>query len=142
MLWLVPTVQFSPPLGEVTAIDNVARQRLIWEGGVPGKKIFGVLITVKSEDPRLRPGMGATIEIVLDRVNEGIAVPLEAVMPTDDGYVVYRRRDGGYQEVPVTLGKRSDRLVVVEGELQAGDIMACERPAGALVRPAQREKSK
>ncbi len=138
----LPAIGSDVLVGEVTAIDNVARQRLIWEGGVPGKKIFGVLITVKSEDPRLRPGMGAAVEIVLDRVNEGIAVPLEAVMPTDDGYVVYRHREGGYQEVPVTLGKRSDRLVAVQGELQAGDIVACERPAGALVRPAQREKSK
>jgi HlyD family secretion protein len=128
--------------GEVKAIENLARQRLPWEGGVPGKKVFGALIGVIGEDPRLRPGMGAAIEIVLDHISEGIAVPLEAVFSTTEGHVVYRYDAGGYEPARVTIGRRSDQLVAVEGDLRIGDSVACERPPGEVVRPSQRGETR
>ncbi len=120
--------------GEVIAIDNLARQRLPWEGGVPGKKVFGALINITAEDSRLRPGMGVAIEIMLEHVSEGIAVPLEALFPAGEGYVVYRSQGDGYETVPVQPGARSDRLVAIEGELRAGDSVACTLPPEELVR--------
>jgi multidrug efflux pump subunit AcrA (membrane-fusion protein) len=128
--------------GVVMAIDNLARQRLPWEGGVMGKKVFGALIAVTAEDPRLRPDMGAAIEIVLDQVSEGIAVPIEAVFPDGEGHAVYRSQGDGYEVVPVEPGKRSDRLVAVEGELRAGESVACEVPPEELVRSTARGDAK
>jgi len=128
--------------GEVMAIDNLARQRLPWEGGVPGKKVFGALVKITAEDSRLRPGMGVAIEIVLEHVTEGIAVPLEALFPAGKGYVVYRSQGDGYEPVPVQPGTRSDRLVVVEGALRAGDSVARTLPPEELVRSSARGGTK
>ena len=128
--------------GKVMAIDNLARQRLPWEGGVPGKKVFGALVEITAEDSRLRPGMGVAIEIVLEHVTEGIAVPLEALFPAGKGYVVYRSQGDGYEAVPVQPGTRSDRLVAVEGELRTGDSVACTLPPEELMRSSARGGTK
>jgi multidrug resistance efflux pump len=118
--------------GEVDAIDNLARQRAPWEGGVPGKRVFAALVELTSEDPRLRPGMGAAIEIVLEHVAEGAAVPLEALFPGDDGYVVHRVEGTTHQSVSVEVGKRNNRFAAVEGELEVGEVVACEQPHADL----------
>ncbi len=121
--------------GEVDSIDNLARQRAPWEGGVPGKKVFAALVELRDEDPRLRPGMGAAIEVVLEHVAEGLSVPLEALFAEGDAYVVYRAEGDLYQAVPVEIGKRNNRFALVEGELEVGQAVACERPHPDLIAP-------
>jgi HlyD family secretion protein len=118
--------------GQVDAIDNLARQRAPWEGGVPGKRVFAALVELTDEDPRLRPGMGAAIEIVLEHVAEGVAVPLEALFAGDDGYVVHHVEEETHRSVPVEVGKRNNRFAVVEGELEVGQLVACEQPHAHL----------
>lgn len=120
--------------GKVEAIDNLARERTWWEGGVAGKKVFGALIRLTKRDDRLRPGMGATVEIRLRHVNQGLAVPVQAVFTVAGGkHVVYVRESELYRGVPVEVGERSEELAVVKGNLKAGDVVACEQPPPRLM---------
>jgi len=119
--------------GEVSAIDNLARTRNVWEGGIPGKKVFAALIKLREEDEELRPGMGASIEIHLSHVTKGMAVPVEALFERGDEWVVYVAEGERYRPVPVTAGQRNEFVVAVEGDLKAGDQVASERPPAEAV---------
>ena len=119
--------------GEVSSIDNIARTRNVWEGGVAGKKVFGALIRLLEEDPEVRPGMGASIDIQLSHVTKGLAVPVEALLERGDERVVYVVEGEHYRPVAVTVGERNEFVAAVEGKLQAGDRVACERPPAEAV---------
>ncbi len=137
----VPAIGPQTLEGEIQAIDNLARQRSPWEGGVPGKKVFAAVVRLVTEEPELRPGMGATVEIVLEHVDEGLSVPLEALFPQEGGYRVYVVEAHGYREVPVQLLKRSHAVAAIQGEVEIGDVVLRERPPAALVIPADEGKA-
>ena len=129
----------EPLAGEVKTVANLARQLSPWEGGVPGKKVFSAIIRLTTQEPRLRPGMGATVEIVLEHVREGIAVPLEALLPDGESYSVHVSAGDGLRQVPVKLLKRSNALAAVEGELEEGDLVVIGLPPGQSSGPGKRE---
>lgn len=129
----VAGVSSRPLRAKVTAVDNLAREGRWWEGGVPGKKFFAALIDLTDKDTRLRPGMGAAVELQLERVRGGLAVPVQALFVHQGKPVVYVEEGRRYRPVEVKPGKRNERLVVVEGKLKAGDKVACQRPPLELV---------
>lgn len=91
---------------------------------------FDVTISLANPDQRLRPGMTATAEILLDRVEDAVQVPLEAVV-RDGGQdvVVALEADGTARVVPVTLGVRNDQAAQVREGLE-GDETLVILPAG------------
>ena len=115
--------------GKVVVVEELAQESNVWEGGTPGKKVFGILVTLDETDPAyLRPGMTVDLEIVLDSVREATMVPIRAVYKEDDRSVVYRPRGTRFEAVPVTVGKRNDLMVEVRGDLKVGEPVALERP--------------
>ena len=115
--------------GKIVLVEELAKESNVWEGGTPGKRVFGVLATLDETDPtRLRPGMTVDLEVVLEQLPEVTLAPIRAVFAEDDGHVVYRARGRALESVPVTIGSRNDMLVEVHSGLQAGDQVALERP--------------
>jgi multidrug resistance efflux pump len=127
----IPAVGSVELSGEILTIDNLARVKGIWEGGVPGKKIFGAVVKLAEDNSDIRPGMGASVQILLEHVNEGLAVPLEAIFAEDGETHAYRVDDGGYRMTPAKVLKRNTALAAVESELREGDVVACEQPPAA-----------
>jgi HlyD family secretion protein len=120
-------------LARVQSVDNLARERSPWEGGAAGGKAFSAVIELLSPDRRLRPGMGGTVDILLERVREGLAVPLECLFPKSGGYVIYQAEGNGWRETPVKVLKRNNELAAVHGQLKKGDKVARERPPETAV---------
>lgn len=133
---LVPAVGATYP-GAVEAIDNLARERMWWEGGVAGKKVFGALLRLDARDERLRPGMGATADLHIKHISQGLAVPLEALVEERGHTLVYRREGELFRPVPVRVLERSEVLAAVEGDLSEGDLVACELPPRPLIITAE-----
>jgi len=126
--------------GKVAVVEELAQDSNVWEGGTPGKKVFGILVTLDETDlAYLRPGMTVDIEIVLDSVREATMVPIRAVYKQNDRSVVYRARGTGFEAVPVTVGRRNDLMLEVRGDLKAGELVALERPS---VEPGEKEGAK
>lgn len=133
---IVSALDASYP-GRVEAIDNLARERGWWEGGVAGKKVFSALIRLEQSDDRLRPGMGAVADVRLRHVDEGLAVPVEALFEREGEAVVYREENGLYEPVTVQVGERNELLAMVMGGLEEGDVVACERPPQKLTKRSE-----
>jgi membrane fusion protein (multidrug efflux system) len=70
---------------------------------------------------KLRPGMSARVQIVLDTKSNALMVPEQAIWPNGEEKMVYVVQDGVAKLVPVTLGTRQPGLVEVVTGLKAGD---------------------
>jgi len=126
--------------GKVAVVEELAQESNVWQGGTPGKKVFGLLIALSEADPaRLRPGMTVDLEIVLDSVREAMMAPIRAVFKDGGKSVVYRARGESFERVPVTAGTRNDLQMEVRGGLRVGDRVALERPP---IQPAKRGEAR
>ena len=83
---------------------------------------FEVKVRVTDGDARLRPGMTASVDILLDRKSKVTRIPTEAILPDDTVMIMT-----GTKEKPiltprkVTLGLRSDSVTEVISGLKPGE---------------------
>ena len=82
-------------------------------------------LLVRSEtanpDGRLLPGQSARLNLSLSTSNDALAVTSNALIPSSHGYSVYVSRKNAVQAVPVQIGQRNERSVVITEGLQKGD---------------------
>lgn len=100
--------------GEVTDVGTLAQPKS------RGSQInvFEVEVQIDSVDERLKPGMSAKADIVTEVYDSVLSVPIEAVFESEDTTVVY---SSGGKKIPVALGARNDRAVIVTSGLNEGD---------------------
>ncbi len=87
--------------------------------------VFDVEVQLDSSDERLKPGMSAKADIIIDILDEVISVPIEAVFERDDTTVVYTKSG---KKIPVALGARNDEAVIITSGLEEGDDIALIDP--------------
>ncbi len=107
--------------GSVTDIGTLAHRK---EHGSQ-INVFDVEVTIDTTDERLKPGMSAKADIIIDVYEDVLSVPLEAVFERDDTTVVYTQ---GGKKIPVALGARNDNGVIITSGLVEGDRIALIDP--------------
>jgi len=118
-----PDVRYA---GHVAAIGKTV-QRKSWRSPL---KVVRLEIELDETDTRrMRPGMRFRGEVETERITDALLVPLEAVFPTLDGPVVYRRTMFGVDEVPVELGRRNKKFVEVLSGIGEGDEVSTVEPS-------------
>ena len=93
-----------------------------------------IKIDMKSVDIPLKPSMRCEAEIMLDRAEDALAVPIQSIFV--DGLVRYVLvpEGGRFARVPVRIGRRSDRLAEIAAGLEEGQRVLLRAPlAGELV---------
>jgi RND family efflux transporter MFP subunit len=104
-------------------------QRKSWRNPV---KVVRLDIGLDRTDVRrMRPGMRFRGTIEIERVQEALVIPIEAVFSGDGGPTVYRKTFMGYDRVPVRLGRRNDNDVEVLEGLRDGDRVSRTEPGGS-----------
>ena len=79
-------------------------------------------LCVIREDERLKPGLSATVELLVSEHPGALWVPLAAVFVDDlDRTIVYRRSGRGAEAQVVELGGSTDRVAIVRSGLEEGD---------------------
>jgi len=123
-----PDVVFK---GEVTYIADLARRKISRITGRPtGAKVFDVTIKMLDEDRRLKPGLTATLDIIVDRYGEVLAIPLEAIFLDDQDQTIAFVKNGGDIEIRrVTIVESNDRVAVVKEGLRESEEVLLGRPA-------------
>lgn len=115
--------------GAVRSISSLATEAMPWERGAGAGKTFEVVIAVKEHDPKiLKPGMTADVEFISDSVAKAVYVPIEAVVERQGKTYVFLKEGAHYNRVQVKTGKQNDNYVVVEKELQKGQVIALRDP--------------
>lgn len=99
-------------------------------GGSGGVVTYDVELLIPEPAPELKPGMTASVEILMQSVPDALTVPVSALM-TDDGvsYYVYVMGDPETETVErrdVTVPAQSDTTAVIEGDVSEGDLVVLD----------------
>jgi hypothetical protein len=98
------------------------------------EKTFPARATLKNLDPRLRPGMSATAEIVIDSEPGKLLIPVRASFVHAGKPAVYVQKGQNFQLRTIEVGKRNETDIVVLKGLREGESVALEDPAEAARR--------
>lgn len=122
-----PDAQFD---GEVSSISDLAKRKISRVTGKPtGAKVFGITVKVKGKDVRLKPGLTATVDIIIEKVPDALYVPLEAIFIDElDRTVAYVRRGDQIEVRPVDVGESNERVIIVQDGLYEGEVVLLSRP--------------
>lgn len=109
----------------VERVDSLAKPRL---RGSP-VQYFGAVLRLESTDPQtMKPGQRLRAVIEVEAREGALVVPRQALFERHGERVVFRRRDGRFEPVTVTVGPATPALAVIEAGLEAGDEVALADP--------------
>lgn len=127
--------------GEVLSVGVIAES-----GGMRDPNLREYTVKIKldmaSVPQPLKPSMRCEAEILLDRVNDRLAIPIQSVFT--DGMVRYVLTPEGnrFRKTPVRLGRRSERLAEVAAGIEENQLVLLRAPMpGELVeRPWEKDE--
>lgn len=97
---------------------------------VQGVVEYLVRIEMIDDDARIKPGMTAAVNIVVDEKEDVFVVPNDAIVMIDGQEYVYVRRNGTFEAVAISLGGYSDFYSeVVEADIAEGELIVLNPPA-------------
>jgi multidrug efflux pump subunit AcrA (membrane-fusion protein) len=99
-----------------------------------GDKTFPARATLKDLDNRLRPGMSASAEIVIESEPNTVLIPVRASIMHQGKPAVYVQRGKEFVIRNIEVGKRNDTDMIVTKGLREGEIVALENPIEAVKR--------
>lgn len=120
--------QIEPGLSATVRLDAFADR--IYRGSVrsvavlpdPGgflssdTKVYETVVTIDEEVRQLKPGMTAVVEIHIDRLEDVISIPVQAVVQVQRETWCYVEQQGVPVRRPLRLGRSNDKFVhIVEG---------------------------
>lgn len=119
-------------LAELDWISPVAT--LSFSRMASAEKFFPAYATLKNLDPRLRPGMSGTAEIVIESQPRALLIPTRASFLSGGKPAVYVQQGQGFTVRQIEVGKRNENDIVVLGNLREGEVVALENPEEAARR--------
>ena len=125
----IPEKEFTATLDWISPIAA-----LIYKGGGTSEKSFPARATLENLDTRLRPGMSATAEIIIERQPSVLLIPVRASFTQNGKPAVYVEKGQQFHTRLITVGKRNDDDIIVTGGLQEGELVTLESPAEAAKR--------
>ena len=114
--------------GTVLKIGSLARMKLTPAGTPSGVKVFDVTVKIDDDDQRIRPGLSATVGIIVEHHHNVLSVPLSAVLARKMGHAVLVADGGRLEERRVVLGPSNEHRVVVEAGLSEGERVLVNPP--------------
>jgi multidrug efflux pump subunit AcrA (membrane-fusion protein) len=119
--------------GEVKSIGNLAKRKINRATGkATAARVFDLTIKVLAKDPRLKPGLTASADIIVNEYPDVVYLPMEAVFFDEkDQPVVYVKKGGRIETRPVELGESNDRVTIISKGVEPGKIVLLGRPGPA-----------
>lgn len=122
----IPEKEFNAEMDWISPIAS-----LNFKGFGPPEKAFPAQATLKNLDPRLRPGMSATAEIVIENQPNALLIPAKASFMHNGKPAVYVQQGQGFSLREIQVGKRNDTDIVVLSGLREGELVTTENPIEA-----------
>ncbi len=113
------------------ALNGVVRRiaTTATESPMDRTRLFPIDVVLDSSDPRLRPGMSATVTFTLARAENTPALPLTAVFSNADSVrYVFVKKGESYEARVIDTGIADTRRIQVLSGLDVGDEVALTRP--------------
>jgi hypothetical protein len=87
-------------------------------------KVYTTIVRLMENQPGLRPGITAQVEILINELDNVLTVPIETVLHFEGKpHVTVKKPDGSFERREVALGETSDNLVEVKNGLKSGELV-------------------
>lgn len=106
--------------GEIASLGRVFRDKSFQDK----RRIFDVIISFDSTDPRLRPGMTARVDIVTDVLTDQLTLPANVVSFEDGKHHVTKVTTFGTEIIDIVVRKVNGNKVIVTDGMTKGDEIA------------------
>ncbi|MCU1274692.1 MAG: efflux transporter, family, subunit [Bryobacterales bacterium] len=128
----VPEKEFTAEMDWISPIATLVFRSF------PPEKLFPARATLKNLDPRLRPGMSASGEIIVEKQPNVLLIPSRASFLVNGKPTVYVQKGQRFQTRTIEVGKRNDQDLVVLKGLKQGELVTLESPEDAAKRAKKR----
>jgi multidrug efflux pump subunit AcrA (membrane-fusion protein) len=125
----IPDREFDATLDWISPIAAVQ-----FRGMGLTEKTFPARATLDGSDKRLRPGMSASAEILIESEPSQLMIPTRASFTVQGKPSVYLQNGPNFIVRPIEVGKRNETEIVILGGLKEGDVVTLENPADAARR--------
>lgn len=105
--------------GEVTSVGVLPDSQNMWMN--PDMKVYLTTITLSGTNEWLKPGMNAKVEIMVNRLEDAVYVPLQAVTPIEGKHVCYVAGAGKSERRIVEPGEFNDEFIEIKTGLKEGE---------------------
>ncbi len=113
--------------GTVSFIGALASDK---GGGNSGAKYFQMTVEITSHDPVLRPGMTARVNILTERVENTLTLPLYAVFDENEKFYCFRSKNRALEKIYLTTGRRNEDFIEILDGIAEFDLISTVRPPG------------
>lgn len=115
--------------GVVTKVNQYAEPSSSWSGG--NIKRYATFIKINNPPPDLRSGMNAEVRIHVDRRQDALQVPVQALAEHKGHYFCLVQNGNRYETREVELASTNDKVAVIASGLADGDRVVLDpRSAG------------
>jgi multidrug efflux pump subunit AcrA (membrane-fusion protein) len=108
-----PELQFKGRIEQVTPVGTISML-------TNRVRNFVAIVSIEGNHPKLMPDLSAAVDIQLDRKDNVIVIPRDAVARENDTFTVHVLNGDSLRQQTVTLGKMNDHEVIVTSGLEAG----------------------
>jgi len=91
-------------------------------------KVFPVEILINESDKNLLPGLTVSCRIIMDKVENVLFIPLDALFTEGDKNFVYKKKGTGYEKTEIETGISNTDFIVVVSGLKEGEEIALVNP--------------
>ncbi len=115
---------------KVKSVAGMMSRRTLWDDSAPS---FDTTLTLEKVDPRVRPGVTASVTIRGNQLKDVLFLPRQCLFEKDGKQVVYRRAGGGFEPLEIKINNRTESQIVVEGLKENDEV--------ALINPTEQGKA-
>lgn len=119
----VPSAAFA---GKITQISTLAK--VDFSGGWPPSRNFEFEVQLSRTDPRMRPGMTASIRAPVNRAPRSILIPIQAAFQRAGESFSYVQEGTRFIPRRIEVAQRSEEQLAIQSGLQPGERVALQDP--------------
>lgn len=112
--------------GRVRSIAPLPDAQSMWMN--PDRKVYATRVLLEGNNAELRNGMSCRAEIIIDRLDDAIYVPLQAVVRVAGEPTVYVRKGDRFEPRTVAAGLDNSSMIHIVSGLSAGEVVSLAPP--------------
>lgn len=116
--------------------------RRFFSGTQTGAKEYEVKVKILENDERFRPGMTATVDIILADKTDALIVPLVAIKEENGKKFVFVKEPTSHKKVEVKVGLMNDTFAEIQSGVNEGDEIYLRDPEERIKKIGLLEKGK
>lgn len=94
-------------------------------------KVFPVEIVLDKVSKKLLPGLTVSCRIIIDKIEDVLYIPLDALRTEGDKNYVYKKSTSGYDKIEVETGSSNSDYIIITKGLKENDNIALIDPFAA-----------